>query len=130
MWDLHLLPTPTAGGVYSNSFLPVLAINELALGAGPIIEDTLFPDYLVGEEFVFNSIFRAQVTDINSGLDDGDANNDVDTYPTRYPVGTVTDFTPGANTNPVVTANPPVLGVVASEGNIDDPDCAYDAQFY
>ncbi|MEM7737971.1 MAG: hypothetical protein AAF267_19505 [Deinococcota bacterium] len=99
-----------AGGIYSNSFLPVLAIGELAAGAGPIVEPDGFGAYIAGEDFVFNSIFRAEVTDTNSGLDDADATNDVDTFTSRSGV-TDDDFGDPANAGEFTTTatTPPAL---------------------
>jgi hypothetical protein len=129
---------PNTNGVFSNSFLPVLAINEdlapatasytaPAPATPPIIEGAAGAagTYLAYDDtaaetqaFVFNSIFRAQVTDINSGLNDGDPSNDVDAYTARL-TGVGTDFDVVAAAAAPVPGTPPTL-LGPEDGNIND----------
>ncbi|MEM7737331.1 MAG: hypothetical protein AAF267_16235, partial [Deinococcota bacterium] len=124
-----------AGGVYSNRFLSVLAINEFGNVNPPtgILSMLPFPifttDYRLydqdgsvfnvneAQDFVFNSIFRAQVTDTNAGFDDADVSNDVRAVETR---GRTLDAIPR---DPPLLVLPPgdVTGEATSFNQVDTP---------
>jgi hypothetical protein len=120
---------PNAGGIYSNRFLPVLAINEggnLIAPTFPIFERAYGnyndPD-ADKEDFVFGSIFRAQVTDANAGLNDRDSTNNVQAVVRRD--GRASNF-PSLPPIDLFTAADNAGDVERSADSITDSDTPYD----